>query len=150
MLRVMTALLFGLLLTSLGAQEPEATEKKDRTLIADVKPDKALLDKFKKLMTGAKLTGMFTIDGRPLDKLVAESYEIEKVEKLPDGDEWLITARIKYGDKDAVFPCPVEVKWAGKTHRDHSRQRRDSWPGHFLRSRPVSRGPLRRHLAARR
>jgi hypothetical protein len=87
----------------------------DKTLVADFKPDQALLDKFKKLMTGAKLTGMFTIDGRPMDKLVAESYEIEKVEKLPDGDEWAITARIKYGDKDAVFPVPVEVKWAGKT-----------------------------------
>ena len=101
---------------SISAQVGEELDKpREKTLIADVKPDQVLLDKFKKLMTGAKLTGMFTIDGRPMDKLVAESYEIAKVEKLPDGDEWAITARIKYGDKDAVFPVPVEVKWAGKT-----------------------------------
>ncbi len=100
---------------AMAQEKIEDRELNTKALIADVKPDQLLLDKFKKLMTGAKLTGMFTIDGRPLDKLVEESYEIAKVEKLPDGDEWAITARIKYGDKDAVFPVPVEVKWAGKT-----------------------------------
>lgn len=95
--------------------EEANTKIQKKALIADVKPDQALLDKFKKLMTGAKMTGMFTIDGRPMDKLVPETYEIEKAEKLPDGDEWVITSRIKYGDKDLVVPVPVEVKWAGKT-----------------------------------
>ncbi|MCR9296896.1 MAG: hypothetical protein NXI32_29655, partial [bacterium] len=44
-----------------------------------------------------------------------ESYEIQKVEKQPEGDWWLITARIKYGERDMVFPVPLEVKWAGTT-----------------------------------
>lgn len=88
----------------------------DKTLLAaDIPADKALHDKFQRLLTGAKLVGMFTIDGRPMDKLTAETYEIQKVEKLPDGDDWAITARIKYGDKDVSFPVPVEVKWAGTT-----------------------------------
>jgi hypothetical protein len=77
--------------------------------------DQALLDKFQRLLTGAKLNGMFTVDGRPLDKLTAEQYEIQKVEKQTEGDWWLITARIKYGEKDFSVPVPAEVKWAGST-----------------------------------
>lgn len=88
----------------------------DKTLLAtDAAPEKALHEKFQRLLTGAKLVGMFTVDGRPMDKLSAETYEIQKVEKLPDGDGWAITARIKYGDKEGSFPVPVEVKWAGTT-----------------------------------
>lgn len=74
-----------------------------------------LYAKFKKLLTGAKLTGRFTVDGKPMDRLTDETYEIESVEKTPDDDVWIIKARIKYGKHDRVFPCPVEVKWAGKT-----------------------------------
>lgn len=96
-----------------GVSTVESGKEASQGTVEEVDP--ALLEKFKKLMTGAKLTGMFTIDGRPLDKLNAETYEIEKAEKLPDGDEWAITARIKYGDKDALFPVPVQVKWAGST-----------------------------------
>lgn len=97
--------------------------RKDKTLLTDVsvdtnktgKTDKALLDKFQRLLTGAKMIGMFTVDGRPLDKLSAEEYEIQKAEKQDDGDLWLITARIKYGEKDYTVPVGVEVKWAGTT-----------------------------------
>lgn len=74
-----------------------------------------LFAKFTRLMTGAKLRGQFTVDGKPMDRLTEETYEISKVEKLPDGDEWIITARIKYGERDMTFPVPLEVKWAGKT-----------------------------------
>lgn len=77
--------------------------------------DQALLEKFEKLLTGAKMIGMFTVDGRPLDKLSAEQYEIQKVEKQAEGDWWMITARMKYGEKDFSVPVPVEVKWAGTT-----------------------------------
>ncbi len=42
--------------------------------------------KFKKLLTGAKLRGQFTVDGQPLNKVQEEAYDIEKVDKLPDGD----------------------------------------------------------------
>lgn len=76
---------------------------------------KQLFAKFEKLLTGAKLVGMFTVDSRPLDKLSAEEYEIQKVEKQAEGDWWTITARIKYGDKDLAVPVPLEVKWAGTT-----------------------------------
>ncbi len=35
--------------------------------------------------------------------------------KVPEGDVWLIKARIKYGDKDTTIPMPLEIKWAGDT-----------------------------------
>ena len=95
----------------------------DKTLINDVagqanaaKTDMApLYEKFKKLLTGAKMRGQFTVDGKPLNNLSEESYEIEKVEKQAEGDWWVITARIKYGQRDMTFPVPLEVKWAGNT-----------------------------------
>lgn len=100
----------------------------DKTLIADVKPSEektseektngeqqALYAKFTKLLTGAKMTGQYTVDGKPLTDLKEESYTIEKVEKQEEGDLWVITARIKYGKRDLTFPVPIEVKWAGTT-----------------------------------
>ncbi len=87
----------------------------DQTLIQDVDAVARLHAKFKKLLTGAKLTGQFTVDGKPLSELQEESYEIEKVEKLADGDLWAITARIKYGKHDLTVPVPLAVKWAGTT-----------------------------------
>lgn len=74
-----------------------------------------LFKRFEKLLNGSTLRGSFTLDGKPLNELHEESYEIQKVEKLPDGDQWSITARIKYGAKDLVVPVPLDVKWAGQT-----------------------------------
>ncbi len=72
--------------------------------------------KFKKLMTGAKLTGLFTIEGKPMKDQVEDTYEIRKVEKAKaDGDTWVITSRVKYGKNDYEMPFPIEVKWAGET-----------------------------------
>jgi hypothetical protein len=86
-----------------------------KPLIDDGQAQRQLFARFQNLLTGAKLVGMFTIDDQPLDKLHEEQYEIEKVEKQDDGDWWVVTARIKYGDKDLKVPVPLEVKWAGKT-----------------------------------
>lgn len=83
---------------------------------AQATPTAELHAKFQKLLTGAKLRGQFTIDGRSLDSLQEELYEISKVEKLADADDlWALTTRIKYGDHDLVVPIAVEVKWAGST-----------------------------------
>jgi hypothetical protein len=74
-----------------------------------------LFAKFAKLLTGAKLRGQFTLDGKPLNDLRDEAYDIDKVEKLPDGDLWALTTRIKYGKHDVTVPIAIEVKWAGNT-----------------------------------
>lgn len=77
--------------------------------------EQELFTKFTKLLTGAKLRGQFTVDGKSLDKLQEEAYDIQKVEKLPDGDLWALTTRIKYGQHDLTVPIAIEVKWAGST-----------------------------------
>lgn len=72
--------------------------------------------KFKKLMTGAKLTGLFTIEGKPMKDQVEDTYEIRKVEKAKaEGETWFITSRVKYGKNDYEMPFPIDVKWAGDT-----------------------------------
>lgn len=123
LIRLLTACLLFNCLATLGLAQDEAPRVAviDKTLIADVAQsgDKSerqtLYEKFTKLLTGAKMTGQYTVDGKPLTDLKEESYTIEKVEKQDDGDLWVITARIKYGKRDFTVPVPIEVKWAGTT-----------------------------------
>lgn len=66
-------------------------------------------------LTGAKLTGRFTVTGKEDMSPAAEEYTITSARKLIDGDQWMITARIKYGQTDKTFPVPIDIKWAGTT-----------------------------------
>jgi hypothetical protein len=76
-------------------------------------PDRDELEKaFIARLTNAALVGKFSIAGKEGDK--PERYEIESVKKHR-GDDWVITARIKYGDKDVKLPIVVPVYWAGDT-----------------------------------
>jgi hypothetical protein len=74
-----------------------------------------LIKKLEVDLTNVKLIGRFTIVGREDREPKPEEYTISSAVKLPDGDMWLVTARIKYGDKDATVPMPLEIKWAGDT-----------------------------------
>lgn len=104
--------------SSLLAQKdkPAAPEKAAAEKPASAKtPDQeALFKKLEETLSGSKLVGSFTVTGKdgPLRK---EEYDITKVKKLPEGDFWLFTARIKYGDHDLTVPLPLEVKWSGDT-----------------------------------
>ena len=107
-----------------AAQIPKAaaSELDEKVLLNDVSEKEgisaeqfALHEKFKRLLTGAKLNGQFTIDGKSMSETKSEAYEISKVEKAAEGDYWTITARIKYGDNDVEVPIMLEVKWAGST-----------------------------------
>jgi hypothetical protein len=74
---------------------------------------------FARLLTGATLSGSFTIDreqadGEPAKPPHEEEYTISSATHL-GGELWLITSRIRYGDVDATVPVPVAVKWAGNT-----------------------------------
>jgi hypothetical protein len=106
------------------ASKPLQRIENDKTLLNDRSENKknnsteqdARSQKFQKLMSGAKLTGLFTIEGKPLKDQNEETYEIRKVEKSKsEGDEWIITARVKYGKNDYEMPFPIQVKWAGET-----------------------------------
>jgi hypothetical protein len=84
--------------------------------ICEEKPltDEQKVEKFTSLLQGKNLVGKFTVIGKE-GPLKDESYNISKVQKLDEGDIWLIHSRIRYGDKDVTIPVPVEVKWAGDT-----------------------------------
>ena len=74
-----------------------------------------LIKDLEKSLTGAKLTGRFTVKGKEDMAPAPEEYTITSARKLIDGDQWMITARIKYGQTDKSFPVPIEIKWAGTT-----------------------------------
>jgi hypothetical protein len=75
--------------------------------------DPVLLEKeFSEKLSGATLVGMFSIDGKEGTK--AERYEISSAKKL-QGCDWVITARVKYGDKDVNLPMVMQVFWADDT-----------------------------------
>lgn len=71
---------------------------------------------FEKYLSGAVLTGVFTVDGQPLDKLNEERYEIKSAKKVDeDSNAWEIITRIKYGNKDIEVPVEINVEWVGRT-----------------------------------
>jgi hypothetical protein len=53
------------------------------------------IDDFAKYLSGTVLTGVFTVDGKPLDKLTEERYEIKSAKKV--GAVLLISAQIADG-----------------------------------------------------
>lgn len=69
---------------------------------------------FEETMSGAVMTGQFTIDGKDLDPK-QESYTIKKVTWLDIDDLWRFDVHMKYGDVDKDFALAVPVKWAGDT-----------------------------------
>lgn len=74
------------------------------------------ITEFEQYLSNSVLTGVFTIDGKALDKQEPESYEIKSAKKLEGYDAlWEITARIKYGNKDVELPVEINIEWAGKT-----------------------------------
>ncbi len=78
--------------------------------------NKPPIEDFSKYLSGAVLTGVFTVDGKPLDKLNEERYEIKSARKLDGYDSlWEIVTRIKYGVKDIELPVEINVEWIGKT-----------------------------------
>jgi hypothetical protein len=63
------------------------------------------IEEFEKYLSNSILSGSFTIDGQPLNKLEEERYEIKSAKKL-DGDDdlWEITV-----------PVVVTIQWVGRT-----------------------------------
>jgi hypothetical protein len=74
------------------------------------------IDEFESYLSGSVLTGVFTVDGKPLEKLHEERYEIKKARRIDASSNlWEITTRIKYGDKDLEVPVEINVEWVGRT-----------------------------------
>lgn len=91
----------GILLTALGngcAKKEDVQAKRE--------------NEFKQMMTGAKLTGKFTVTGR--DDVRSDSYKISSVTKLAGGI-WTINAEIPRRSGAVTLPVPVRMEWAGDT-----------------------------------
>jgi hypothetical protein len=97
---LVTAMILALFVTAARAADDDKAER-----------NKKLAD----YLTGAKLTGHFTVAGKEMKELPAEEYTIVSAEKTDEGEYWLLRARIKYGGKDTTVPVPIEILWAGKT-----------------------------------
>jgi hypothetical protein len=79
------------------------------------KPTKdELVKKLEQTLTGAKMTGTFTVMGKADKAPAAEEYTVVSAQRI-DGDTWLLKARIKYGKTDTTLPVPLEIQWAGET-----------------------------------
>jgi hypothetical protein len=109
---LVAAMLVALLSVSLAAQQPPA----DTAQPAAPGPTKEdLIKKLEETLTNVKLIGSFTVSGKEDRAPRPEEYTISSAMKLPEGDVWLIKARVKYGNKDVTVPMPLEIKWAGDT-----------------------------------
>ncbi|MGD9858223.1 MAG: hypothetical protein AB7U20_25055 [Planctomycetaceae bacterium] len=69
---------------------------------------------FVDLLTNSVLVGRFSVDGTKDIDPKPERYAITKVTKTA-GDDWVVEARITYGNVDIPVPVPVKVHWAGDT-----------------------------------
>ena len=67
-----------------------------------------------KSLSGTTLVGHFVVTGEKETELNQERYELQSVRHV-DGDQWLFSARIKYGDHDVTLPLTLPVRWAGDT-----------------------------------
>jgi hypothetical protein len=77
-------------------------------------PDrKTLEEQFAKTLTNARLTGFYT-SGDAGQPPKTDQYTISKVEKS-DGDKWVFTTVMKYGDRSFAMPLEIPVYWAGDT-----------------------------------
>lgn len=95
---------------SLQAQEGA---KGTKEFVKGIKPP---IEDFEKYLSNSVLSGSFTMDGQPLNKLEEERYEIKSAKKLEGDDNlWEIKTRIKYGNKDLTVPVVVNLEWVGRT-----------------------------------
>jgi hypothetical protein len=98
-----------------GPAVPSPTAAADTTAPAETTAgDPELIAKLEKYLSGATLKGRYTVLGRNVPP-AEEEYTIQSAKKLPEGDLWLLEARIKYGKWDLTVPLTLSIKWAEKT-----------------------------------
>ena len=84
------------------------------TAPATTQPDRETLEKeLAERLSGARLTGYYMADGQE-GPPKHDSYTLRKVEKR-DGDKWLFTAVLSYGQQSMALPLVIPIYWAGDT-----------------------------------
>jgi hypothetical protein len=120
LLAVVTALAFGLnLLNSALAQAPaDPAKKTEEPPKATQSPQKPLPtdpeERFKAVFTKATLSGRWAPlkDGALGEERGGDKYNIVNAVK-GEGDNWIVSAKMKYGDREFVMPIPVKMKFVG-------------------------------------
>lgn len=101
--------------SSIFAQQSTPDSTRDPAVASSDVSDasKELIEKLQRAISHTQWTGNFTLTGSDAAPK-KESYQIiDAVHQ--SGDQWLLTARIAYGDRDVTVPIPLEIKWAGRT-----------------------------------
>ncbi len=91
-----------------AADEPAVAESAPAAELNDL--ERAFVEQ----MAGAALVGVWSVDGKEGRTPASERYAISKVMKLKD-DNWIVQARVTFGDIDVPVPVPVKMHWAGDT-----------------------------------
>ena len=115
---VTAVVLFTCVASSVGfyVQGPVQAQDDSKGLKDSTKAIKPPIEDFEKYLSNSVLSGSFTMDGQPLNKLEEERYEIKSAKKLEGDDNlWEIKTRIKYGNKDLTVPVVVNLEWVGRT-----------------------------------
>jgi hypothetical protein len=110
--------LFTCVASSVGfyVQGPVQAQDDAKGLKDSTKGIKPPIEDFEKYLSNSVLSGSFTMDGQPMNKLEEERYEIKSAKKLEGDDNlWEIKTRIKYGNKDLTVPVVVNLEWVGRT-----------------------------------
>ena len=77
-------------------------------------PDRETLEKeLAQRLSGARLNGYYMSDGQE-GPPKHDSYTLRKVEKR-EGDKWLFTAVLSYGQQSRALPLTIPIYWAGDT-----------------------------------
>ena len=97
-----------IVVTSLWAADVE--KKGDQAVAGRAALEKAFAAK----LTGAKLVGMFSLDGKDSGANKPDKYQIVSAKK-DSGDNWVITAKMKVGENEIDVPVPIKVYWADDT-----------------------------------
>ncbi len=105
-----------------AASPSSTTARESTTQTRPSVPPRAELEKeFQESLTGAKLEGIWQVTGEgglkgaaPLSDPKPDKYTVASATKL-SGDQWVINARIEFGEKDVTVPVPVRVVWAEDT-----------------------------------
>ncbi|HEY0985161.1 hypothetical protein [Schlesneria sp.] len=65
-------------------------------------------------LSGAVLAGSFSTDGKDSAPNKPDRYQIVSAKKLK-GDDWVITSKMKVGEKEIDIPIVLKVYWADDT-----------------------------------
>jgi hypothetical protein len=120
LISIAVALLFNGRAFAQDKKATEAVEKPKRVSAQAAEPQKPVADgpeeRFKALLTNAFLRGRWAPlkDGELGEEKTGDKYNIVSVTK-GTGENWTVSAKMKYREQEIVLPIPVQMKFVGDT-----------------------------------